>query len=138
MNEIPFKTLESAMDVTAALEEAVSWPLAIILINVRWAPMTRARQRFCELEAAIRSRYPNLNIAFRSIDFTPVEDNYAPLRSLPGWTDLEQANSGQSLIHAHGEFAWIRDGRVLHVQRPSDFSTVEDLIEKTRLLLVAA
>ena len=131
--EIEFAKLESLADVQAAVDEATSHRNAIILVHVDWAPMHLQRQRFAEFKRAYKVKYPERELAFRYIDCTAVTEGYEPLRSLPGWKELEQSN-GASLVHGYGELAWVRNGRVLHVESPLNFASADELIERTQSL----
>ncbi|MGE3407575.1 MAG: hypothetical protein AB7I37_12220 [Pirellulales bacterium] len=129
--------LDAAADVQLAVDEATSHKNAIILVHVDWAPMVPQRRRFEAFVLAYRTKNPEHEIAFRYIDCTPVCGGYEPLRSIPGWQVLEQINGGGSLLHGYGELAWIKNNRVLHVQRPLDFESVDALIDKTESLEMA-
>ncbi len=104
------------------------------LVHVDWAPMVEQRQRFAEFRFEFQVRYPKRNLAFRYIDCTPIANRYKPLRTLPGWKELEERNNGSSLVHGYGEIVWFKNGRVLHVENPLNFDSADALIEKTELL----
>lgn len=130
-DEFTFPRLETAEDVQHAVDEATSHPDSIILVHVSWAPMILQQKRFAEFSRSFKSRHPNSELAFRYIACTPITEGYKPLRSLPGWKELEELNNGSSLVHGYGELAWVKNGRVQHVQRPLDFDSPDDLVAKT-------
>ena len=138
IEQCAFSRLETAEEVQLAVHEATSWPDAVILVHVSWAPMVHQRKRFTEFVRAYKTKYPKSDLAFRYIDCTPISGGYEPLRSLPGWKELEELNNGSSLVHGYGELAWLKNGRVLHVERPLNFETPDALIAKTESLGMAS
>lgn len=133
-----FTRLKAIEEVQRAVDEAKSHSNAILLVHVDWAPMIHQRKRFAEFEREYKTRYPKNDVAFRYIDCTSITEDYEPLRSLPGWKELEKQNSGSSLVHGYGELAWVKNGRVLHVERPLNFDSVDGLVAKTVSLEVGS
>ncbi|WP_145453696.1 hypothetical protein [Gimesia panareensis] len=138
MLEFTFSQLETAEDVQHAVDEATSHSEAIFLVHVDWAPMNLQRQRFAEFQRDYKARYPKSGLAFRYIDCTPVTQGYIPLRALPGWKQLEELKNGASLVHGYGELVWYKNGRVLHVENPLNFDSLDELIAKTESLGMGA
>lgn len=99
LSDFAFSRLETDDEVQRAVDEATSHPNAILLVHVDWAPMVHQRQRFAEFKRSYKIRYPNIDLVFEYIDCTAITDGYKPLRSLPGWKELENQNNGSSLVH---------------------------------------
>jgi hypothetical protein len=137
IEQFTFSRLETAEEVRFAVHDAASLPDAIILVHVDWAPMVHQQKRFTEFVRDYKAKYPKSDLAFRYIDCTPIAEGYEPLRSLPGWKELEELNNGLSLVHGYGELAWLKNGRVLHVERPLNFRTPDALVSKTESLGMA-
>ena len=135
--DFPYTKLETVADVQRAVDEATSKPYAILLVHVSWAPMVHQRRRFAEFKRDFGVKYPTSDLQFRYIDCTPVTSGYEPLRKLDGWQELEEKNNGSSLVHGYGELVWCKNGRVLHVERPLDFSSTDGMIAKTESLGMA-
>ncbi|MFO0942546.1 MAG: hypothetical protein U0930_17560 [Pirellulales bacterium] len=137
-SELAYSRLKTAEKVQRAVNEATSHSNAILLVHVDWAPMTHQRQRFAEFKRSYKKRHPNIKLIFEYIDCTPITDGYEPLRSLPGWKELENQNNGSSLVHGYGELVWCKNGVVLHVERPLDFESADALVAKTEALGMAS
>jgi hypothetical protein len=132
--DVVYSRLNTAEDVQHAVDKATSHPSAIILVHVDWAPMVHQRKRFAEFKHDYMTRYPNSDLVFEYIDCTAISDGYEPLRSLPGWKELERFNNESSLVHGYGELVWCKNGSVLDVERPLDFESTDALIVKTEAL----
>jgi len=137
-SDFTFSRLESAEDVQRAVDQATSRPNSILLVHVDWAPMVHQRQRFAEFKRRYETRYPNSDLGFAYIDCTAITEGYAPLRSLPGWKELEEQNNGSSLVHGYGELVWCKNGVVLHVESPLNFHSADALIAKTESLTMGS
>ncbi len=131
---IDFNPLKSEQGVQKAVDIAAACQECVVFVHVSWAPMLSQGKRFEKFQLDFKNQYPDSSMQFHYIDFTPVTEGYVPLRSLPGWKELEANNNGSSLIHGYGEFVWLRKGRVLYVERRPDFISVADLMAKTKTL----
>ncbi len=129
--------LETEADVERVVTNAATSERAIMFVNVDWAIMEPQRTRFAQFAINYHRNNPDDSVLFHYVDCTPVTNGYAPLRSLAGWRELQEA-AGTALIHGWGELVWMHNGRVLHVERILNFKTTEDLIEKTNSLMPQA
>ncbi len=133
-SDFVFSPLENAEEVQRAVSEATSHPNAILLVHVDWAPMVLQQERFAEFKRAYKTKYPQSDLLFAYIDCTAITDDYAPLRSLPGWKKLQDQQGGSSLVHGNGELVWCKNGVVLNVENPFAFESTDALILKTESL----
>lgn len=127
-------SLETEADVERAVANASASERAVIFVHVDWAPMLQQQRRFAEFMLAYQQKHPTDPLMFHYVDCTPVTDGYAPLRSLPGWRELQEA-AGVSLIHGHGEMVWLKRGRVLRVEPILNFNSAAALVRKTETLM---
>ena len=132
--DVVFSRLETPEDVQRAVDRATSQRHAILLVHVDWAPMVEQRQKFAEFKRRYRSQYANSDLVFEYIDCTAISARYEPLRTLPGWKELENQNNGSSLVHGYGELVWCKNGTVLHVENPMNFESADALVAKTEAL----
>jgi hypothetical protein len=121
-------------DVQSVVSNAAASERAIMFIHVDWALMEPQRTKFADFAIGYQRVHPNDNVAFHYVDCTPIDSGYRPLRSLAGWSVLEDA-VGTSLVHGWGEFVWLERGRVLHVQRISESDSTAQLIKKTESMM---
>lgn len=127
-------SLETEADVANVVSNAAASQRAIMFVNLDWAIMEPQRTRFAQFVLNYRHKHPDDPVLFYYVDCTPVTNGYAPLRSLSGWQELQDA-AGTSLIHGWGELVWMERGRVLHVERILNFDSTSKLIEKTESLM---
>lgn len=123
-------------DVADALSKLDEHQSSVLFVHVDWASMIHHRERFCEFAREYGRTHPASGLVFHYIDCTSITDGYEPLRSLPGWKRLE-GDPPRSLIHGHGEIAWMKSGSVLQVDPILGHGTAEDLVTTTELLLTA-
>jgi hypothetical protein len=128
--------LESETDVQRVIDNAVASEQAILFVNLDWAIMQPQRKQFAEFMIEYQRRHPANSLMFHYVDCTQITSGYSPLRSLPGWQELE--TNGQSLIHGWGELVWMERGHVLHVEPILNFETVSDLVRKTEQIMSLA
>lgn len=122
----------SENDVQNALSNAVACECAVVFVHLDWAPMPT--DRFAEFALAHQESHLPEDIAFHYIDFTSSSEDYQPLRSLAGWSELEEA-TGTSLVHGKGELVWLNHGRVVHVQSITSFDSVSEFLAKATSLM---
>ena len=125
---------ESALDVEHVVTNAANSERAIMFIHVDWAFTKLFQPKYAEFIIDYHAKHPDDNLLFHYVDCTPVTHGYKPLRKLPGWQELMD-DAGNALIHGGCEIVWMERGRVLHVQRITDFDSASDLIELTEKIM---
>ncbi|KAA5541927.1 hypothetical protein FYK55_17175 [Roseiconus nitratireducens] len=121
-------------DVRHVVQNALNSKRAVVFVHVDWGMTHIWHTRFAEFLVQYQKRNPNGRLHFHYADCTAVSSDYAPLREIPGWMKLVD-EAGTAMIHANGEIAWIENGRVLHVQRISDFRNASRLVAFTMELM---
>lgn len=125
--------LETEVGVQHVVNNAAASERAILFVHVSWAVMRPQQQQFAQFMIEYQHKHPDDPLMFYYVDCTPITSDYAPLRSLPGWQELEP--TGQSLIQGWGELVWMEHGRVLYVERILNFKTASDLVRKTEQIM---
>ncbi|WP_461506425.1 hypothetical protein [Rhodopirellula baltica] len=116
--------------VQQVVDHAVSRECSVMFVHLDWAMTEIYHKQYAEFVIEYCRLFPRSNLAFHFADCTTVSRDYAPLRKIPGWQQLMD-DAGSALIHGHGEIVWVEKGRVLHVQKISDFKTAAQLVECT-------
>lgn len=120
-------------DVHDMISDVGKHEINVIFIHVDWAFLEVHRKRFCEFCVEYRRKHPKSKLVFHYVDCTAITAGYEPLRSFPGWKRLKGAPP-RSLIHGHGEIAWVQNDSVLQVDPIIRHGTAHDLISTTDLL----
>jgi hypothetical protein len=129
-------SLKTEADVQRVVANAAHAERAVLFVNVDWSLLEPMRTRYAHFMLGYQQAHPNDGLLFHYVDCTPVSGGYAPLRALPGWTELEEARRA-SLIHGWGEVVWMAHGRVLHVEPILECGSPAQLVAKTERLLAA-
>ncbi len=119
-------------DVRRVVAHAGTSHRAVLFIHVDWAVMAPQRRLIAEFAAHYHQVLPGSDLLFHYVDCSPVTHDYAPLRELDGWKELEDAAGGGSLIGGAGELVWMHRGRVLHVESIIGFKSSSSFVQKTK------
>ena len=121
--------LDSVADVRAAVAHASEAPRAIIFIHVHWSILHPHSTQFQEFVSVWHSAHPEYPVSFHRIDFTEACGDYAPITSLPGYSEWEQS-AGRHPFGGNGEWAWIADGKLVDIDAQLGTSNAE-LLKRT-------
>ena len=125
--------LASEAEVQRVVDHAVQAERAILFANVDWSPLHPMKRRYGEFIQRWSEVHPETPIMFYYVDCTSITSGYRPLKSIPGWSELEE--NGSSAVQGWGELIWLQGGTVKHIEKILNYESSQALVDKTESLL---
>ena len=121
------------------VSKAFSSPNAIVFLNVQWSKECEiGRLQFAQFILDHRRYSPNDSLECKFVDVTEIAIDRSSLTAIPGWLKLTKQSGQRWLLMCKGEIAWVKHGRVIHVQPIGEFRTTQELMRKTDELMKLA